>query len=297
MKLKSILIFLTTILLLAAANPNEPVTGKLKTFYSSQNRDTVKCFYDAEGRFSCYIGAWGYKTSYEYNGNIIIETTSGGSRVTMYLNSRVLMDSLIDIDTMRAFENESPKQDVRPIRVLPYTGNHFLYYLNGGIASRNAARISKKFVYDSLGFLRQETEYVNGKLWASSNSVVEGGNITSYVIKYFFSDTVTAFNPTTNKTDIKVIQLSDRFFKINYDPDHGNSLAMDGPYGKCSKNLTVRMIDRTAPGSKDSTVVSFKYTFDEKGRVATLIKTEKSTDPPEWNNDANMGDTCSFTYY
>ena len=291
------IIILSAVVALMAFSAGKPIQGKIKTFASSQNGDTMTRYYDAEGRLSYYTGHRGYKTSYEYKGNAIIQTTLSGSTVTMYLNGRGLVDSLTDIDPNRIFENGAQKPGVRPMRAFPYAGNHVLSYLDGGVASRNTGVISKKFSYDSEGFLREEKEYVNGQLWATSVNIVEAGNITSYTIKYFFNDTVSVINPKTMISDTRVIQLGNRFFTISYDATKQSSLAMDGPFGKCSRNLAMRMVDHSLPVSGDSTVFTYQYTFDNSHRVSSLFKTAKSTGPPEWNDDEQLGDKASYTYY
>lgn len=99
------------------------------------------------------------------------------------------------------------------------------------------------------------------------------------------------------QAETKVIKLADRLFKFGYDPDRANSLAMDGPFGKCSKNLTIRMVDRELPVSRHSSICTYKYSFDCQKRVAKLVQTVKSTDPPANNNDAKLADAYSFIYY
>jgi hypothetical protein len=84
---------------------------------------------------------------------------------------------------------------------------------------------------------------------------------------------------------------------MDYVPDKSNSLAMDGHYGKCPKNLVSRAVSFSLPLSGDSSVETYNYTFDEKGRVATLIMAVKSTWPPSINDDAKQTDSCVFTYY
>ena len=285
------------VLLLMAFSLEQKSSGKLRSFHSAQNKDTVVYHYDNEGRVSYYTAARDYRTSYEYHDHTITETTAGGSMVTMYLNSRGLVDSLTDIDPMRAFQNGKPSPHVRATRAFYHGGLYVLTYLNGGIASRNAKFISKKFVYDTAGYLLQETEYVNGQLWAQANSTVSEGNITSYSIRYFFNDTASVTNTVTGKEEIKVFQLGNRLFTMNYAADKANTLSISSPFGRCSKNLVMRMVDNSLPQSKDSTVYIYQYTFDHDQRVSGMLQTVKSTDPPEWNNDAVMSDKCTFTYY
>jgi len=293
MKLKTTFIFCAP-LLLAACTHHSPTEGKLKTFYSSQNGDTIKCDYDAEGRLTAYTGARGYKTSYEYKGNTIIETTVGGRKVEMYLNGKGLVDSLTDVDLERA-KKDSLTPRFRPTRTFPYSGIPVLF---GGVATDSKIILSKKFVYDSLGLLSEQRAYINGRQWVTLSYIVENGNIRSCLSKNYLTDTVTAINPKTKQKETKVIHYSDELNKMDYSHETSNSLTMEAMFGKYPKNLTSRKLTFYPPGaSRDSTITSYKYTFDEKGRVATLIKTEKSTDPPEWNNDARMANTCSFTYY
>jgi hypothetical protein len=285
MKLIQPVLFCVLIIALASCRHHWPNEGKVKTI---SNGDTLTCYYDNNGNLAYYSNGKGYKTAYEYRKQTITETTDGGSKVTMYLNSRGLVDSLVDIDTMRAFADGAPRKGVRPVRTFKYTGGHLLSYLDGGIASRNAEVITKKFVYDTAGNLIKQTEYVNGVLWAEASSVIEKENIASYTIRYFFLDTVSVVNPKNMEVRTSVIKLGDRMFSYSYDTEKLNSLAVTGIFGKCSKNLTVKMTDQSLPLSNknESEVVSYKYTYDDKDRVSMLIKTEDGKE-----------DTTVFTYY
>lgn len=285
MKFSPVFIFCTLMLIVASCRHHWPNEGKVKTIYTHDNHDTITCYYDNNGQLAYYTSHDGYKTAYEHRKNKIIETTHGGSKVTMYLNSRGLVDSLVDIDTMRAFTDGAPRQGVRPVRTFRYAGLHVLSYLDGGLAGRNAEVVSKKFVYDTAGYLIHQTEYVNGNLWAEADSKIENGNIAVYAIRYFFKDTVTMINEKDMSAVTRVVKLADRTFTYRYDTEKQNSLAMTGLFGKCSANLAVKMVDRSA-GAKDSTVSIYTYTYDDKDRVSTLI-------------DATDGkrDTSVFTYY
>ena len=101
MKLKSILIFTTSILLLAAAKPSDPFKGKLKSIHMAIWGDTLTYEYDKDGRVIARSNGKGYKTTYSYQGNTIIAKT-GWDVITMFLNSRGLVDSLTDVDSGRA---------------------------------------------------------------------------------------------------------------------------------------------------------------------------------------------------
>lgn len=299
MKPCRVVIFCTLILVLASCRhhyhwPNE---GRVKTI--CHHGDTMTCYYYNNGQLAYYATPQGYKTGYEYKGStlsrdlkitrspIVTETTTGGSKVTMYLNSKGLVDSLIDIDTMRALVDRAAKKGVQPVRTFPYAGVHVLSYLDGGIAGRDAAVITKKFVYDTAGYLIHQTEYVNGVLWAEASSKIEHGNIVSYAIKYFFTDTVITINPVTMEADTKTMKLADRLFTYRFDAEKKNSLAMTGIFGKCSQNLAVRMTDHAVPlSSGDSTVETYQYSYDDKDRVSTLIKMADG-----------KSDTTVFTYY
>lgn len=104
MTLKAILLSATTIALKAN------LTGQLKTIYIARWGDTLTYHYDDQGRISEITSDRGYRSVYEYKGNIIRETTAGGSTITMYLNSRGLIDSLVDIDSNRGHHSHSGSQ-------------------------------------------------------------------------------------------------------------------------------------------------------------------------------------------
>lgn len=127
--------------------------------------------------------------------------------------------------------------------------------------------------------------------------MIENGNITSYIVRYLIEDTITAINPVTKEEELKIVKNEDLFVKMQYASGKANSLALHDFFGKSSKELASLKLDYYPRFKKDSTVTTFQYTYDKLSRVSTLIKTAKSTDPPEYNNDAQEADTCHFTYY
>jgi hypothetical protein len=188
---------------------------------------------------------------------------------------------------MRIYNAEALRKVVRPVRTFPYAGIHVLSYLDGGVSGRDAVMISKKFTYDTTGYLIGQTEYINGVLWAKAASIIENGNISSYAINYFFLDTVTMINPQDLSEVIKIQKPNDRLSRLSYDIDKQNSLSMTGIFGCGSTNLVTRSVDYSLSGSgSDSIVSTYSYTFDDKNRVSRLIKTTK-----------DKRDTCLFSYY
>ncbi|MCW3127511.1 MAG: hypothetical protein JWO03_3169 [Bacteroidetes bacterium] len=303
MPLKTILFAAAAFLLLAATNPK---TGKIKTIYSSRYGDTLTYKYDASGRISEVASDRGYLSTYIYKANIIIEKIKGGSTVTMFLNSRGFVDSLVDIDSSRITtlipDPNGPPGVTRRLgikRIFPYAGDHLLSLGDIGINPQSIVGVSKKFIYDDQGYLTQERSYLAGKLEVTADHVIENGNIASYIIKYFFADTVVAVNPVTNEKDIKIVKNDNMFCKLKYVPGKTNSLATSALFGKASKGLASQMVEYDAERAlqiSDSTVTTFRYTFDDRQRVSSLIKTVSST-PGPWNSDAQEADTCHFRYY
>lgn len=300
MKLKAVLIFLSSILLLSAVDPRNPLKGKLKSIYINQWGDTLSYHYDNTGRLSSLTTNRGFKTSYEYTGKTIVARTAGGSVVTMFLNSSGLVDSLVDIDTNRTTIYDPQGNQVQTNfgarRYFPYSGNHVLPLDEiAGATTHGLTRFSKKFIYDAAGNIKSEKIYfgINGKI--HSENVMKNGNLVSYSVKYPI-DTISILNPQTMKVDTKIVRQDDFTVKNTFDPGSTNTLVTGGLFGKSSKNLVLRSVHYSSL-SADSTVTTFKYTFDAQKRVETLITKVKTNDPPEVKEFTERPDTCYFTYY
>lgn len=304
MKLKTFALFTINLLLLAAAK--SPVTGKIKSIHLSHWRDTLSYQYDHAGRVSSASAAWGYITTYSYQGQTIIANTKGGSLVTMYLNSRGLVDSLTDVDTNRrttVTHHQDGMQDDEMLslgrtKTVPYTGNYTMDLDEiAGATTHGIELLSKKFLYDDQGFIREIRVYTKSGRPIISKHVVKDGNIVSYTVKYP-KDTVHSVSPTTREIKEFVIEQLDFEVENTFDLSHTNTLVSNTLFGKSSKNIVTRSVRRSiSPNSQDSTVTTFKYTFDAAGRVSALTTSVRSTDPPGHNQDKDMEDACTFTYY
>ena len=100
------------------------------------------------------------------------------------------------------------------------------------------------------------------------------GGIDPCVLKLTGTQAVNArFEPIPPKARL-TIKRSDNLCKISYAADKPNSLALSGLFGKSPKNPVSQKIEG------DSTVLTYRYTFDGSGRVSGLIKTRKSPPPP-----------------
>jgi polyhydroxyalkanoate synthesis regulator phasin len=307
MTLKPILFSLIIASLMAAGTTDHPVKGKIKTIHRTWWSDTLVYVYDAQGRVSDQHAGHNYKTTYDYRSNAIIESNNSGRKLTMFLNSRGLVDSLIDIDSARTItENKgsdgySDRQiNFGATRSFPYSGHQILGFDEiSSIVVRSFITISKKFSYDDAGYIKKEKVYLDGKLQVVSDALVENGNITSYTARYPVKDTVIRNNPKTNKLDTAIFGMIDFRVSNSFDPHKINTLMSDPHFGKCSKNLLRRSVSYNGLSAtpQDSTVTTFKYTFDKDVKVSVLIKSVKSTDPPEANHDSYMADTCRLTYY
>ena len=298
---KPILSFLALTMLLVGWSTKTPIQGKIKSIYIAKWNDTLIYHYDDQGRISSITTDRGYKTSYEYKGNTIVERTKGGSTVTMFLNSRGIVDSLIDMDSNRTTistpngdgtNNEQLNFGIR--RYFPYSGNHVLPLDEiAGVTTHGILAFSKKFTYDELGFIKEERVYITGKRHIISTGVVTKGNITSYSVKYPV-DTIQMLNPKTSKMETKIVRQGDFTVRNSFDPSKTNSLVSSPFFGKSSKNIVLRSVQY---GSGDSTVTTFNYTYDDRSRVSTLITKVKTNDPPEIKQFTERSDTCHITYY
>ena len=304
MNYKTTLLAITAIVLIGAADPGTALSGRLKTIYSSQWGDTLTYHYGTDGRVSKVTSNLGYSSVYEYKGNTITERTKGGGIVTMYLNAQGYVDSLVDIDSSRisttyADPGTGPrlitKGGVR--RVFAYSGDYLLSSGDAGINPQSPIGISKKFIYDRDGYLIQERSYLGGKLQMTTDRVIDHGNIASYVVRYHFVDTVTAIDPVTLTEEIKIIKNDDVRRRMVYASGKTNTLSPFHLFGKASSGLTLQQTESYLPTSSDSTVNTYKYTYDAKQRPSTLILGVHSTDPPGYNSDLQRADTCRFTYY
>jgi len=99
--------------------------------------------------------------------------------------------------------------------------------------------------------------------------------------------------------DTLIMRQSDFMVKNTFDTEKMNTLAINHFLGTSSKNLLLRSVKYvTTPGmAMDSNVTTFKYTFDKENRIATLITTVKTNDPPEQKIYSERPDTSSYTYY
>ena len=307
MTLKPVFISIIALLLIAAGTIDHPTKGKIKTIKRIWWSDTLVCDYDAQGRISDQHAGRIYKTIYDYRHNTIMESNNSGRKVTMFLNSRGLVDSLIDIDPAR-ISTSTPGPDGQdnmmsnfgPRRDFLYSGNHVLSL--GEMATvvvHSIITVSKKFKYDAEGYIKEEKGYGDGKLLVLSTSEIQNGNLISYKVKYLVGDTVIRFNAKKNKNDTAVFTQGDFIVKNTFDPTKANTLATNDFFGKCSRNLIARSThyESLSPTPDDSTITTFQYSFDKESRVSTLIQSVKSTDPPEANHDKEMADTCRITYY
>jgi YD repeat-containing protein len=302
MKLKTTLIFISAILLLAAASPGDAQKGKLKSINMDKWGDTLTYQYDAEGRVTSHSSANRLKTTYTYQGKTIIAKT-GSSVITMFLNSRGLVDSLTDIDTNRITIYDANGNEVQTnfgmTRIIPYSGNQTLDLDEiAGVTSHGIISFSKKFTYDDAGYIKEVRVYLSsGRQIVCTNTVVNG-NIVSYSVKYPI-DTIHQFNTTKKRMDTLIIMQNDFTVKNTFDAEKMNTLAINPFFGKSSKNIMLRSVKYQPPAGipSDSNVTTFKYTFDKENRVSTLITTVKTNDPPEEKMYSERPDTCSFTYY
>ena len=309
MKIKTILLFIASLALLAASDPSQP-KGKIRSIQMSRWKDTLNYQYDKKGRVLSITTLTSYKTTYTYKNNRVTADTKGGSLVTMYLNSKGLVDSLTDIDSNRkttSIPNTGFADDVMLAfgidRHFPYTGNHLLSLDEiAGATTHNIISISKKFIYNREGFIKKEIVYTIGKdgsrRQVTATHSVENGNITSYTVTYPI-DSIRVLNTKTGEYETKIVSQNDLTIRNSFDMSHLNTLAVNSLFGKSSKNVVIRSVRYYGASAlpHDSTVTAFKYTFDAKGSVATLVTAVRSTDPPEYNRDKEMEDTCSFTYY
>ena len=96
-----------------------------------------------------------------------------------------------------------------------------------------------------------------------------------------------------------IVRQNDFMVKNTFDLNRANTLATNPFLGKSSKNLMIRSIkyDGLSLTPIDSNVTTFKYTFDQQGKVLTLITKVKTNDPPEEKVYSERPDSCSFTYY
>jgi hypothetical protein len=201
MKIKAIVVSIS-LLLIAASYPSH-LKGKIKTIYMDKWRDTVTYQYDNKGRILVLTASRGFKTTYTYQSNTIIADTKGGSHVTMFLNSKGLVDSLIDMDSNRItrvlYSPEgapSPQFSMGARRSFPYSGHDMLGLENiATVTSRGIAAISKKYIYDEAGFIKGEKIYTNGTLQVVSTHTAANGNIISYSVRYPVRDTIYHINP------------------------------------------------------------------------------------------------------
>jgi hypothetical protein len=301
MTLKPVLSFLALTILLSCWSVKVPIQGKIKTISLNKWKDTLTYHYDDQGRISSITTDRGYLTSYEYKGNTIVERTKGGSTVTMFLNSKGLVDSLIDIDSNRTTisipngdgtNNEQYNFGIH--RYFPYSGNHVLPLDEiAGVTTHSILAFSKKFTYDELGFIKEERVHITGNRQIISKAVISKGNITSYSVKYPV-DTIQMLNPKTSKMEAMIMRQVDFTVKNSFDEAKTNSLSTNPFLGKSSKNLVLRSVQY---GAGDSNVTTFKYTFDDRSRVSTLITKVKTNDPPEIKEFTERPDTCHITYY
>jgi len=200
MKLKTILIFITAMLLLAAANPNGPFKGKLKSIHMAIWGDTLTYQYDKDGRVIARSNGKGYKTNYSYQGNTIIAKTSSDV-ITMFLNSRGLVDSLTDVDSGRTttvtHQEGFPDEEMLSFgatRTIPYSGNYTLELDEIiGVTTHSVINFSKKFTYDDDGYIKEVKVYLSSGRQIVCTNVVENGNIVSYAVRYPV-DTIHQFN-------------------------------------------------------------------------------------------------------
>jgi len=288
MKLKTGLLFILAMLLLAAS---DPLRGKIKSIHMDQWPDTLIYQYDKEGRLISLTTEKGFKTTYEYKGNTIIAETKGGSHVTMFLNSLGLVDSLTDIDTNRKItltpQEGLPDNEMLSLgisRSFPYSGNHVLQMDEiAGVTTHGILSLSKKYYYDENGFIKQEIVYLKAKgnklRQIIASTEVRDGNIVSYSVKYAI-DTIQVRNPKTGEFETKIVRQGDFTVKNTFDPNTKNTLAINPFWGKSSKNLMQCSVKYSLlPGvPQDSDVTTFKYTFDLQGRVSTLITKVQTND-------------------
>jgi hypothetical protein len=165
-----------------------------------------------------------------------------------------------------------------------------------GGANAKGKTISRKFTYDTNGYLQTETDYINGRAWSKATSTVEHGNVTSYLIHYLNPEIITLKISEKGDTDIRIKRISDWSMQLYYN-GKPNSLQTDLHFGHCSANFLARAVIYEDRSGKDSTTHTFTYSIDKAGRINTLTKTVKSTDPPTPNSDALQSDKVSFTYY
>jgi hypothetical protein len=302
MKLTNIVLFISTVFILAAANPSH-LKGKIKTIHMDKWPDMLVYHYDNKGRVSSMTTGKDFETIYEYKGNTITARTKKGSTVTMYLNSRGLVDSLTDVDSNRKMTSTPregfPDNEMFSLgisRYFPYSGNHILAISDiAGVTTHDIIRFSKKIIYDDAGFIKEERVYLSSGRQIVAVSEVKDGNTPSYTVRYPI-DTLYRINPKTLRVDTSIVRQDDLIVKNTFDLNRTNSLASQSIFGKSNKNLIMRSVNYDQV-SKDSIVTTFKYSFGKGGKVTSLATAVKTNDPPEEKVYIERPDTCLFTYY
>jgi len=133
----------------------------------------------------------------------------------------------------------------------------------GGIAFN----YTKKYTYNSDGYLTQVKNYLNGELVATDDLTYTNGNL----VRAISADPDLTFTTTTNysySTNIagKIYEITDPLY---YHVDYFSG----GYYGKPSKNVLIKSSSKTVdrdgkPMSED--VSSYSYQYDAKGNAISI---------------------------
>jgi hypothetical protein len=281
MKLHQLAIFCALPILAASCHHHWPNEGRVQTIASTATDDTLTCYYDNNGKLVYYTSTDGYKTVYEFRKAKVTESTYGGSHVTMFLNERGLVDSLVDIDSNRVAGHH--RNQLHLTREFPFWGVHLLSYDECHLSGKNCVLISRKLTYDNRGYLSSEIMYVNGSPWAVCRHEVAKDDLSAYSLQFSEADTAILIDQVTAEAIYRIERYDPVHTHISYS-DAANSLMMHDIFGKCSRHLPARQVSYYS--RTDSAVIKYDYTYDKKDRAARLIQTTPAAQ-----------DTVIYTYY
>lgn len=137
---------------------------------------------------------------------------------------------------------------------------------------------SKKYTYNSDGYLTQVKNYLNGELISTDDLSYTGGNL----VKVISTDPNLTFTTTTSysySTNVagKIYEVADPLY---YHVDYFSG----GYYGKQSKNVLIKSESKTVDrdgNPTDEVVSSYIYQYDTKGNTTSISMPISTTFYPD----------------